>query len=159
MLIYTPFNCLVCLWHTAYWRMPPVRTKCVYKWTKLFSFSWLFIHLAHWCDLFVGFELRLRFHEIRRNKNSSLNRFSPRFSFHPESNGHINTALLSVMSSFRSDHLQWTEMKAVALVPVLGANLLAFYQLQMQLLLQLFLKLQEQEAEIMVNLQIFIWSR
>ena len=42
-------------------------------------------------------------------------------------------------------------MKAVALAPVLVANLLAFYQLQMQLLLQLLLKLQE--AEIMVNLQ------
>ena len=37
-------------------------------------------------------------------------------------------------------------MKAVGLVPVLVANLLAFYQLQMQLLLQLLLKLQEQEA-------------
>ena len=33
------------------------------------------------------------------------------------------------------------------------ANLLAFYQLQMLLLLQLLLKLQEQEAEIIVNLQ------
>ena len=44
-------------------------------------------------------------------------------------------------------------MKAVALVPVQEANLLAFYQLQMQLLLQLLLKLQEQEAEFMVNLQ------
>ena len=43
-------------------------------------------------------------------------------------------------------------MKAVALVPVLVANLLSFYQLQMQLLLQLLSKLQEQEAEIMVNL-------
>ena len=44
--------------------------------------------------------------KIRQNENSSLNRFSPRFSFHPESNEHINTALRSVMSSFRSDHLQ-----------------------------------------------------
>ena len=44
-------------------------------------------------------------------------------------------------------------MKAGALVPVLVANLLAFYQLQMQLLLQLLLKLPEQEAEIMLNLQ------
>ena len=44
-------------------------------------------------------------------------------------------------------------MKAVALVQVLVANLLAFYQLQMQLLLQLLLKLPEQTAEIMVNLQ------
>ena len=44
-------------------------------------------------------------------------------------------------------------MKAVALVPVLEANLLAFYQLQMQVLLQLLVKLHEQEAEIMVNLQ------
>ena len=44
-------------------------------------------------------------------------------------------------------------MKAVALVSVLVANLLAFYHLQMQPLLQLLLKLQEQEAEIMVNLQ------
>ena len=44
-------------------------------------------------------------------------------------------------------------MKAVALVPVPVANLLAFYQLQMQLLLQLLVKLQEQEAKIMVNLQ------
>ena len=44
--------------------------------------------------------------KIRRNENSSLNRFSRRFSFHPESNEHINTALRSVMSSFRSDHLQ-----------------------------------------------------
>ena len=44
-------------------------------------------------------------------------------------------------------------MKAVALVPVLVADLLPFNQLQMQLLLQLFLKLQEQEVKIMVNLQ------
>ena len=46
-------------------------------------------------------------------------------------------------------------MKAVALVPVLVANLLAFYQLQMKLLLQLLVKLQEQEAEIMI---IIGWS-
>ena len=43
--------------------------------------------------------------KIRRNENSSSIRFSPRFSFRPESNGHINAGLLSVMSLFRSDLL------------------------------------------------------
>ena len=44
-------------------------------------------------------------------------------------------------------------MKTVAVVQLVVANLLAFYQLQMQLLLQLLLKLQEQDKKIMVNLQ------
>ena len=35
--------------------------------------------------------------KIRRNENSSLNRFLPRFSFHPESNGRINAAAFAIV--------------------------------------------------------------